>query len=98
MDTYRKIPVEVQAVRWTGDNLQEIRAFGARCILSVQGGWKLDIARRGPGRVEGNMLVSDGSCEEVLRLRAEGLTLREIADRMNTSLATVQRCVNRKDK
>jgi DNA invertase Pin-like site-specific DNA recombinase len=49
-------------------------------------------------RIEGNMLVPDGQCEEVLRLRSEGLTLREIADKVGTSLATVQRCVNRKDK
>jgi site-specific DNA recombinase len=40
------------------------------------------------------MLVSDGRCEEVVRLRdEESLTMREIASRMDTSLATVQRCL-----
>jgi hypothetical protein len=65
MNTYRKIPVEVQAVRWTGDNLQEIRAFGARCILSVQGGWKLDLASHG-GTVTalcGDFIVRDADGE-----------------------------------
>ncbi|MDR1946424.1 MAG: PGDYG domain-containing protein [Desulfovibrio sp.] len=36
--TYRKKPVEVEAVQWTGENIDEISAFCGASFLGAQGG------------------------------------------------------------
>jgi hypothetical protein len=33
-ERFRKRPVEVEAIQWTGDNLAELRAFTGDCFLT----------------------------------------------------------------
>lgn len=37
MATYRKRPVEIEAVQWTGDNAAEVRAFVRGCATVFDG-------------------------------------------------------------
>lgn len=36
MTLYRSKPTEIEAVQWTGDNLEEIEAFGVKFRYSVE--------------------------------------------------------------
>lgn len=63
---YRKKPVEVEAVQWTGLNLEEIKAFVGKLLIYdiIDTAWKV---RKGKPRVfmkiktlEGDMLASEG--------------------------------------
>lgn len=38
--TYRKKPVEVQAVQWDGSNIDEIREFGAKVVAGPTHGFQ----------------------------------------------------------
>lgn len=63
---YRKKPVEIEAVQWTGENLEEIKAFVGESLIYdiIDTAWKV-----GKGRpyvlmkiktLEGDMIASEG--------------------------------------
>lgn len=53
--TFRKKPIEIQAIRWTGDNLDELRAFVPEECRENRVG-----APMGIRTLEGVMLISHG--------------------------------------
>ena len=62
---YRKKPVEIEAVQWTGENLEEIKAFGESFIFDIiDTAW--EVGNGSPyvfmkiKTLEGDMIVSEG--------------------------------------
>lgn len=58
---YRTRATEVQAVRWVGDNFEEIRKFAPGCLVKVMGPHKLRITQQGQSFYahEGDYIVLD---------------------------------------